>query len=181
MRVRVALVLSFFVGFAFLGGLPVAAQSMSGGSFVSPMSFFSSGGGQASDSSNVWSLADVVGEGLFETVADSSMTIHTGLYGSQVAAQADLSHAHTFPTAFKPSAGEDRITFRGMTTNVTIKIYTLTGRLVQTLKKSDPTTEDVIWWPVANSSGQALASGVYYYDITGDSGSHAEGKFMVIK
>ena len=96
-------------------------------------------------------------------------------------ARLDLDRLHAFPVPFRPALGHDRITFRGTTTNTKIRIYTLSGWLVTTLIKNDPTSQDLIWLPVANSQGQPVASGVYPYFAEGDNGCRKSGKLMVIK
>ena len=113
-------------------------------------------------------------------MSGGTLQLTPGLYGSQSAAQPNLDSAHVFPTPFKPSLGHDRITFRGLTTNATVRIYTLSGELVQTLGKSDGATQDLVWYPVANSAGQPMASGVFLYVIRGDS-KISKGKLMIIK
>ena len=101
-------------------------------------------------------------------------------------ARPDFARLHAFPVPFRPSLGHDRITFRGVTTNTTIRVYTLSGWLVRTLSKRDQagdpaTSQDIIWWPVVNSAGQPLGSGVYPYFAEGDNNSRKSGKLMVIK
>ncbi|MBI4347293.1 MAG: T9SS type A sorting domain-containing protein [Elusimicrobia bacterium] len=113
-------------------------------------------------------------------LAGGGYLLGSGIFEVRPSARLNLDALHAFPTPFRPSRGDDRITFRGTTTNTRIRIYTLTGWNVITLQKNDSTTQDLVWLPVQNSAGQPLASGVYIYVADDESGSKT-GKFMVIK
>lgn len=162
------------------GAAWLRAEVLSGGSFSMPFPFASSGGSGNGLSGANFSLMASIGQFGGTPMRGGTFQLAPGLYGSQSAAQANLDSAHAFPTPFKPSLGHDRITFRGLTTNATVKIYTVSGELVQTLSKSDGLTQDLIWYPVANSAGEAVASGVYLYVVRGDSKA-SKGKIMIIK
>jgi len=157
------------------------AEILSGGTMVLSFPFFSAAGGGSSLSGGGVQFQHSVGPVAASAMSGGTLTLTPGLIGSQVSAQNALGAAHAFPTPFKPSLGHDRITFRGLTTNAEIRIYTVSGELVRTLSKNDPSTSDLIWRPVANSAGQPLASGVYLYVVTGDDSTKAKGKIMVIK
>ncbi|MBI5242680.1 MAG: T9SS type A sorting domain-containing protein [Elusimicrobia bacterium] len=158
----------------------LCALILAGGALVMPYPFFSAAGGGPPLSGGSISLASSVGQVAITPMSAGGLQIIPGGVAAQPPARLDLDTARAFPTPFKPTLGHDRITFRGLTPNATIRIYTIAGELVQTLTKNDPTTADFIWYPVANSSGQRLASGVYLYAIQGDSGKKT-GKLMVIK
>lgn len=92
-------------------------------------------------------------------------------------AKEDLSNAHCYPNPFKPSSGHTKITFTSLTREIEIKIYTISGELVKTLRKSDE--KDYIEWDAKNSNGENLASGVYLYLIN-NSSQTKKGKLMII-
>jgi len=156
------------------------AQLMTGASLVLQFPFFAAGGGRGTLSGGTISLAHSIGEGAITSMSGGTLSLTPGVLGMQPAAAANASFVHAFPVPFKPPLGHDRITFRGLTSNATVKVYSLSGQLVQTLTKSDPTTADLVWLPVVNSAGQPLASGVYFYSVVGDSG-RASGKLMIIR
>jgi flagellar hook assembly protein FlgD len=68
-----------------------------------------------------------------------------------------------------------------------VKIYTLAGRLIQTLESSSPGEPFVsIPWDGRDRDGDALANGVYLYKVTvktvdGRFSSEALGKLSVLK
>ena len=162
------------------GAVWLCAEVLSGESLSMPFPFVNSGGRGNGVSGASFSLMHSIGQAGGTPMSGGTFQLTPGLYGAQSAAQPNLDSAHAFPIPFKPSLGHDRITFRGLTTNATIKVYTVSGELVRTLGKSDGSTQDLVWSPVANSAGEPLASGVYLYVIQGDS-KISKGKLMVIK
>jgi len=54
---------------------------------------------------------------------------------------------------------EPYVTFNNLPENVTIKIYSLSGVLLRTLDKSDPSS--ILRWDLENESGLRVASGMY--------------------
>ena len=60
----------------------------------------------------------------------------------------------------------------------TIKIYTITGELVQLLQTD--ANADPVQWNVKNKSGDNVASGVYIYQIK-NSFSEKRGKLVIIR
>ena len=84
---------------------------------------------------------------------------------------------HVFPNPFKPSQGDNFVTFRNTPLYSKIQITTLSGELVRELTGN--TSTDVVW-DVKNKEGKDLASGVYYYRVDFQSGS-STGKLAVIR
>ncbi|MDE2141718.1 MAG: T9SS type A sorting domain-containing protein [Elusimicrobia bacterium] len=155
------------------------AQTLTGALLeITTPDFTSSGISTATGGSII--LTQSVGVGAITTMGGGGLGLTPGGVGIPPLSTSDFSFVHAFPTPFMPSLGHDRITFRGLPPKVTIKIYTITGQLVQTLTKNDPLTADLVWLPVTNASGRNLASGVYFYQVTGDTG-RASGKIMVIR
>jgi len=55
----------------------------------------------------------------------------------------DLSNAKAFPVPFKGNSGDPGITFTGLVAGTHIRLFTMRGRLVQTL--DSPNGADVLW------------------------------------
>jgi hypothetical protein len=76
---------------------------------------------------------------------------------------ADLGDAYVYPNPFKPNSPgrfqAAKITFKRLPAAATIKVFSITGRLVAELRKTDINT-DYYEWDAVNDEGQKLASGV---------------------
>ncbi len=77
--------------------------------------------------------------------------------------------------------GERKIEFRNLPVNCTIRIYTLTGELVQTLHHDGNITEGIVVWNLRNSSQLEVAPGLYIYHVDGQDVGTFIGKFAIIK
>ena len=83
-------------------------------------------------------------------------------------------------SGFGGAAGaSDKIGFYGLPKRATIRIFTYSGQLVQTIEHNDPvySTE---WFQVTRND-QEIASGLYLYVVTTPEGDQTSGKFIVIK
>lgn len=84
-----------------------------------------------------------------------------------------------YPNPFLLSQGQKSITFGGLnerlTKEVTIKIFTIAGELVQQIERTDCNGQ-IEWTPPRN-----LASGIYIYQITNSMGEQVKGKLGLIK
>ena len=69
------------------------------------------------------------------------------------------------------------ITFDHLTGDATVKIFTISARLVATLSSQTGLAS----WDLKNSSGDSVQSGVYLYVVTDDQGDKSTGKFTVIR
>ncbi len=102
----------------------------------------------------------------------------------------NLKNVHVFPNPYKPndddrSTGEDghpvygRVTFQNITKTSKVKIYTISGELVNSL---DPVQSDgSAYWNVDNKNGEKVASGIYVYVITDDDGNKKVGRITVVR
>jgi len=90
----------------------------------------------------------------------------------------DLSGIRVYPNPWRSDQDSNQpyITFDTLPAGSTIKIFTVSGHLVQTLTPSGTS----ITWPLTNSSGDKVASGVYVYLIT-NQGQKKTGQILVIK
>ena len=129
-----------------------------------------------------------IGQGLPGS-AQSSSYQNSGGFAPQAAAMANppavnLSDAYVYPNPFKPNSPgrfqADKITFKHLPAEATIKIFAITGHQVAELHKTDRTVDDYDW-NATNTDDRKLASGVYIYFITSPDGGKAKGKFAVIR
>lgn len=112
--------------------------------------------------------------------SDGSVTAQVTAYGVYVLAAditTNLSGAKAYPVPFKPANGDTAITFDNLAANTTIKIYTIMGEVVKTIRVDGQTT---VAWDVKNDNGANVASGVYVYQIK-NAYSEKRGKLMVIR
>ena len=77
--------------------------------------------------------------------------------------------------------GERKVEFRNLPANCSIRIYTLTGELVQTLKHDGNINEGIVTWDLRNSSSLEIAPGLYIYLVDGPDVGTFVGKFAIIK
>lgn len=76
--------------------------------------------------------------------------------------------------------GERRMEFRGLPANCTIRIYTVRGELVQTLRH-DGSNDGYVAWDLRTKDNLDVAPGLYLFHVDGsDTGKHI-GKFAIIK
>ncbi len=73
--------------------------------------------------------------------------------------------------------GERRLEFIHLPDRATVRIYSLSGDLVQTLYNEGSGT---LVWDMLSSNGQGIAPGLYYYHVDSSVGTRT-GKFAVIK
>ncbi|MBM2840256.1 MAG: hypothetical protein HW412_784 [Bacteroidetes bacterium] len=85
------------------------------------------------------------------------------------------------PSLFATSGrGDRRIEFRGLPQNCTIRIYTVRGELVQTLRH-DGSMNGYVPWNLRTKDNLDVAPGLFIYHVdAGSFGSHI-GKFAIIK
>ena len=88
----------------------------------------------------------------------------------------NVSGAKAFPVPYKANEGTGVIHFAGLGTSSKIRIYTTSGRQVFSIALSQQTYD----WPIVNSSGENIASGVYFYVIESPEGKK-DGKLIIIK
>lgn len=92
---------------------------------------------------------------------------------------ADLDNVIVYPNPCIFSEGHNKIIFAHLTEEVTIKIYTLKGKLIAEMNISG--SGGKVEWDVTNSSGERLGSGLYLYLITDNQEQKAIGKIAIIR
>ena len=76
--------------------------------------------------------------------------------------------------------GERRMEFRAIPAGASIRIYTVRGELVQTLRH-DGSTTGMVEWDLRSKDNLEVAPGLYIFHVdAGDLGEHV-GKFAIIK
>jgi hypothetical protein len=61
-----------------------------------------------------------------------------------------------------------------------IRIYSVSGVLVQALMQNDVTGGGELTWNLRNRNNQFVASGVYFYHVEGPDGQTKVGRFTVV-
>jgi len=89
----------------------------------------------------------------------------------------DLSRVKAYPNPYRGDK-HSQIIFDNLTSNVRIKIYTLTGELVREIGEQKG---DKAYWDVKNKDGESVSSGTYIYYITNPKGEEKKGKVAIIK
>jgi len=79
-------------------------------------------------------------------------------------ADTDLSTAHPYPVPWTHRSGKPGITFTNIGDLATIRIFTLSGVLVREIATGE--TMSQYDWDLKNASGEPVASGIYYYEIS---------------
>ncbi len=104
---------------------------------------------------------------------------------STAQAVADLPDVKVVPnpyfaqySAMVETDNQSALEFQNVPDQCTIRIYTLAGDLVETLRNSDG--DGVVRWDLLSSNRQQVASGIYLYHVESPYGEHA-GRFAVIK
>lgn len=88
----------------------------------------------------------------------------------------DVSNAKAYPVPFKASSGVTTITFDNLGSQATIHVYSTSGRRVFETQVNANSYD----WDVKNTSGESIASGVYFFVIESPEGKK-NGKLIIIK
>lgn len=90
-----------------------------------------------------------------------------------------LDNAFVFPNPYSAESGVPYVIFANLTPNAEIRVLTLSGILIKTIKTSDNISGGVSW-NLKNERGEPVGSGVYLYYISGD-GDTRWGKLAVVR
>lgn len=108
-------------------------------------------------------------------------------------AKSDLDNIYVVPNPYVASSnfepantyrsgrGERRIYFMNLPAECTIRIYTLTGQLVQTIEHKSTLDDGQEPWDLVTKDGMNLAFGVYLFHVEAPGIGEKVGKFAVIK
>ncbi|MFA6540154.1 MAG: hypothetical protein WCT99_00985 [Bacteroidota bacterium] len=90
-----------------------------------------------------------------------------------------VSSQFELPSYRSDLRGERVLQFRNLPRECTIRIYTLTGELVQTLYKND--LKEYCEWDLKSSESARIAYGIYIYHVTTPDGGNKIGRIGIIK
>ncbi len=82
---------------------------------------------------------------------------------------------------FRSGRGERKIDFIHLPAQCTIRIYTISGVLVDTIEHNAPAADGAVSWNLVSKDGMDIAYGVYLYHIAAPAVGEKMGKFAVIK
>lgn len=77
--------------------------------------------------------------------------------------------------------GERRIEFRGLSEQAIVRIFTVTGELVQTLEHDGDITSGMVAWNMRSKDNLEVAPGLYIYHVEADGAKAFIGKFAILK
>jgi hypothetical protein len=98
----------------------------------------------------------------------------------------DLTQVHTVPDPYLATSQYDlspttkQLMFVNLPEQATIRIYTLTGVLVDIVNHDDPTGGGRAVWNLRNRNNQFVASGVYFFHVVTPDGDDYVGKFTIV-
>lgn len=160
-------------------GLAAAVMTSPNGQLLLFGTTQAAGGGSVRVSTGGYSMSGALGVPGSPSMTGGGFTLTPIPIQLTRAAQLDLTQAHAFPNPFKASLGHTTVTFTRLTAQARIRIYTVSGELVQTLERSDASTDSTVW-DTLNSQGHRTASGLYLYAIDGG-GDKKTGKLAIIR
>jgi hypothetical protein len=90
----------------------------------------------------------------------------------------NLDATYAYPVPFRAKRGDSTITFADLAQRATLRVFSLSGRLIKSLEETDGDGELV--WDVRDEEGDPLSSGVYFYLIE-SSTDKKRGKLVIIR
>jgi hypothetical protein len=105
---------------------------------------------------------------------------------TQLEGAPDLKRVHTVPdpyyavSQFDLGPATKELKFVNLPSVATIRIYSMSGVLVDIVNHNDPTFGGQATWDLRNKSGQFVASGVYFFHVSTPEGQTHIGKFTVV-
>lgn len=119
-------------------------------------------------------------------------TSHFSLFQVFASVALDLSTVRVYPIPYKPNGGNadegvpysagnpnSGVIFDNLTQEVTIKIYTVTGQLVQQL--GSQLSSGKLQWDARNSAGKDVASGVYAAVVSSSGQKSVVKKILIVR
>ncbi len=83
-------------------------------------------------------------------------------------------------SGFKLEELADNIGFYGLPAKCTIRIFSYSGNLIETIEHDEPIYSTRQPFLKVTKNGQSMAAGIYFYVATTPEGDQAEGKFIII-
>jgi hypothetical protein len=100
--------------------------------------------------------------------------------------EVDLTLVHTVPdpyyvtTALEATANDKTLQIVNLPNQAIVRIYSVSGILVQILEHNDPAGGGTVEWDLRNRNNQVVASGVYFYHVETATGQQVTGRFTVV-
>jgi hypothetical protein len=112
---------------------------------------------------------------------------YTGtVFDATTTSDSALAKVHTVPdpyyvtNAFEQSSNSKILKFVNLPSQCIIRIYSLSGILVQMIAVNDPTGGAEAQWNLRNRNNQFVASGVYFYHVETPDGKAKVGRFTIV-
>ncbi len=99
---------------------------------------------------------------------------------------ANMALIHTVPdpyyvtNALETTANNKVLNFVNLPAQCIVRIYSVSGILVNVLTHNDPTGGGLLTWNLRNRNNQFVASGVYFYHVEAPDGKTKIGRFTVV-
>jgi hypothetical protein len=99
---------------------------------------------------------------------------------------ANMKRIHTVPDPYyvtnslEASANQKVLNFVNLPAQAIVRIYSVSGVLVNVLTHDDPTGGGLLTWNLRNRNNQFVASGVYFYHVEAPDGQTKVGRFTVV-
>ena len=119
--------------------------------------------------------------GLRLRVAYTGSTLNAG-----TTTAANLARVHTVPdpyyvtNALETTANNKVLQFVNLPAQCIVRIYSVSGVLVNVLTHNDPAGGGLLSWNLRNRNNQFVASGVYFYHVEAPDGKTKVGRFTVV-
>jgi len=107
-------------------------------------------------------------------------------FNAAVTSDSALAKIHTVPdpyyvtNAFEQTTGSKVLRFVNLPSQCIIRIYSLSGILVQMLTSNDVTGGGEAQWDLRNRNQQFVASGVYFFHVETPDGKKKIGRFTIV-
>lgn len=88
-----------------------------------------------------------------------------------------LENLVVYPNPWKSVTDEEKVIFKNLTRNCKIEVFSISGERVFEVN----TKENQYVWDLNNKGNRKIASGIYLYVVSNDSGEEKRGKLAIIK
>jgi subtilisin family serine protease len=146
------------------------------------LSGWSASGIENSGASRIENIRDILHSTAEDLGAPGYDTVYGyGLIDAAAALSAvapDLTGLIVYPNPVEPAKGHTEVTIEGLTEEVTIQIFTLSGELV---RKVELLSQYSWSWNLKNEQGEDAARGIYLCVVTNTDGETKRVKFAILK
>jgi hypothetical protein len=119
----------------------------------------------------------------------TGLTLQSTLSGAVLAevTEADLDRVHAVPDPYyvtnilENTSAEKRMQFVNLPPEAVVRIYSLSGVLLNVLEHNDPSAGGTLDWDMRTRNNQFIASGVYFFHVETPNGKTKVGKFTVVQ